>query len=216
MKRRTIPFSCGLCFVLAVLCAGSCGKDAPEPDGAGESHAVRFRFREFRTDVKPLGTLKPKNGPIAKLAAANPPQIQNPQEGYLYYWSFNGNSLAPDIQVSAGAKITYNGGNVPDNFASGWAYDTYIAGRALSLTGVQELVFEIPLSRVLQIQSLGFDIGSSGTGPKSFDLLYSQDGESYAGIIADNQFANTNAAQARNAFVGSVALPLVTVRQRVP
>jgi len=202
MKRtRSYRFWHSLCIALAVFVAGSCAKDAPAPQGSDERHTVKFRFREFGASATPLGLLGPGGRRFVKQAATNPPQTQNTKESNLYYWSFNAENLVPDIRVSPGAAISYNAGLPPGNFAAGWAYDSYAAGKAMSLTGVQELTFELPLTNVQEVRSLGFDIGSSSTGPKSFDLLYSQDGQNYVDIMTDNQFTNTNSSHAKNSFV---------------
>jgi len=198
-KIRSDQFWCGLCLALAVFVAGSCRKDAVAPQDSGERYTVKFRFREFGASISPLAGQGLRGRPFTKLAATNP--TQTTEEGYLYYWSFNAGDLVPDIRVSTGSKISYNGEGVPGNFTSGWVFDTFAAGKAMSLTGAQELTFELPLANVQEVRSLGFDIGSSSTGPKSFDLLYSQDGQHYDTIMVDNQFSNTNTSQAKNAFV---------------
>lgn len=191
-----------LCFLSIVFLVSSCDKDVVAPDALDESYTVAIKFKEFESSTTPLG----KNARVLadkavnKWASTNPRQTKNIQQGYLYYWSFNNETLSPDIRVVGGAKITYNGGLTPDRYAGGWKYDTYSAGRALNLTGVQEFIFEIPLIRVLELQTLGFDIGSSNTGPKAFDLFYSQDGEEYEALAKDNQFTNINTAQAKNSF----------------
>jgi len=190
-----------LCVALAVFVVGSCAKDMPAPQDSDERHAVRFRFREFGASATPLAVLGARGRQFVKQAATNPPPPQHTEEGNLYYWSFNAEHLVPDIRVSPGAAIRYNAGQTPGNFGVGWAYDTYAAGKAMSLTGVQELTFELPLTNVQEVRSLGFDIGSSNTGPKSFALLYSQNGQHFVDIMTDNQFTNTNTGQAKNSFV---------------
>src|SRR5690606_254685 len=179
MKRLTSSFWYSLYFVFVIFIVSSCKKDALIQHDVDESYTVNFKFKEFGTAVTPLGMAKLSSKALFKTASLQPAQTQNTQEGYLYYWSFNSDNTVPDIRVANGAKIAYNGGEIPDDFATGWSYDTYQAGKALSLKGVEELVFELPLTQVLEVQSIGFDIGSSDTGPKSFDLLYSQDGINY-------------------------------------
>lgn len=200
MKRLTSSFWYSLYFVFVIFIVSSCKKDALIQHDVDESYTVNFKFKEFGTAVTPLGMAKLSSKALFKTASLQPAQTQNTQEGYLYYWSFNSDNTVPDIRVANGAKIAYNGGETPDDFATGWSYDTYRAGKALSLKGVEELVFELPLKQVLEVQSIGFDIGSSDTGPKSFDLLYSQDGINYFEIQSNNQFTNTNTPQAKNTF----------------
>lgn len=100
--------------------------------------------------------------------------------------------------------MTYNGGQLPVSFATGWSFESYTPGFGLTITGANEIVLKIPLSGVAYVKGFGLDIGSSGTGPKSFSLSYSQDGHHYTLISDENQFNNTNTAQSKNTFVFSL------------
>lgn len=198
MKRPThsVWYSFSILFIM--LNMASCKKNAVEPNDGQESYTIGFRFQEFEQRVSPLGTkmaVSAKNHSVATISN------QNRYEGHIYYWSFNAETLMPDIYPSTHWSITYNDGQTPNDYAAGWVYENYTAGRALSLRGLSELVFKMPLTNVFELHALAFDVGSSGTGPKSFSLLFSQDGESYTVFEEDNQFTNTNTAQAKNTFV---------------
>src|SRR5690606_34706909 len=123
--------------------------------------------------------------------------------GYLYFWAFNQGSLYPDIQIPSGRQtvITYNQGITPGNFVSStYTYTGFEAGKALSFQGAGEMIFEMLIKGVQQITNLGFDIGSSGKGPKDFELYYSIDGETYAVRQQVNQFESAT-ANAKNSFI---------------
>lgn len=200
MKRpiHSVWYSFSILFIM--LNMASCKKNAAEPNDGQEGYTIGFKFQEFERVVSPLGTKVQVAGDVKKLSVANT-STQNTYEGHIYYWSFNAETLLPDIYPSTHWNITYNQGLIPDEYAAGWSYESYIAGKALSLKGLKELIFKMPLTSVLAVHELAFDVSSSGTGPKSFSLSFSQDGENYTVLEEDNQFTNTNTAQARNTFV---------------
>lgn len=191
----------GVSILFIMLNVVSCKKNAADPNDAQESYTIGFKFQEFEQHISPLGTRTKmaKQGAINRSFADN--AHENTYEGPIYYWSFNAETLMPDVYSDTYWSITYNDGQTPDDYAIGWAYEDYVAGSALSLRGLEELIFYMPLTNVFEVQELAFDVSSSGTGPKSFSLAFSQDGENYTIIEEDNQFPNTNTAQARNTFV---------------
>lgn len=206
MKRpiHSVWYSLSILFIM--LNMASCKKNAAEPNDGQESYTIGFRFQEFEQHVSPLGT---KMTGSAKRGSVATTTNQNMYEGHIYYWSFNAENLMPDIYLSTHWSITYDGGQLPDDYAAGWAHEEYDAGRALSLRGFEELIFKMPLTNVSELHELAFDVSSSGTGPKSFSLLFSQDGTDYSVIKEDNQFTNTNTAQAKHTFVFALEeLPL--------
>src|SRR5690606_16996602 len=85
----------------------------------------------------------------------------------------------PDLYPSTHWNITYNDGEAPVDYGPGWMYEDYGAGRALSLKGLKNLIFEMPLTNISAVHELSFDVSSSGTGPKGFSLLFSQNGVDY-------------------------------------
>lgn len=196
----SIWYSLALLFIVFNLV--SCKKNTAEPDDNQENYTIGFKFQEFENVISPLGTIT--NTKISRAEVGRPlvrAAAQSRYEGLIYYWSFNNETLLPERYPSTHWSLTYNQGQIPDTYAAGWPYEDYDAGRALSLKGVEELIFKMPLTGVLSVDELAFDVGSSGTGPKSFSLSYSQDGHNYTVLEADNQFSNTNTAQARNTFV---------------
>ncbi len=203
MKRpiHSVWYSFSILFIM--LNMASCKKNAAEPDDGQESYTIGFKFQEFEHLISPLGTKVQMAGDAEKRSATYNTN-QDTYEGYIYYWSFNAETLMPDSYPSTHWSITYNQGLIPDEYAVGWSYESYVAGVALSLKGLNELIFKMPLTKVLEVHELAFDVSSSGTGPKDFSLLFSQDGESYTVLKDNNQFTNTNTPQARNSFAFSL------------
>lgn len=176
----------------------ACHKDDPIDD-LNETYAIEFKFSQFDTITQPFDKTRLKtdfqqrNRKLMQTAA-------EVQKGYLYYWSFNGQTSWPDIIVAGNASITLNRGEAVAEYADGWSFNEFDAGKALSVKGLEEVVFYMPLKNVTRLEELGFDISSSGTGPKNFELQYSQDGVTYIVFSENNQFENTNTAQARHTF----------------
>src|SRR5690606_9597590 len=203
MKKpiHSVWYSFSILFIM--LNMASCKKNAAEPTDGQENYTIGFKFKEFERLVSPLGAKVQMAGDVKKRSAANNFN-QDTYEGYIYYWSFNAETLMPDIYPSTHWNITYNQGLIPDEYGAGWSYESYTAGGALSLKGLKELIFKMPLTKVLEVRELAFDVSSSGTGPKGFSLLFSQDGENYVVLKDNNQFTNTNTPQARNSFAFSL------------
>ncbi len=133
---------------------------------------------------------------------ANASNPANYSKGKLYFWSFNNETLTPDIKYSnyANPSITFNNGIVPTNFGAGFAYEEYAAGKAVNFTGPREILIKFPIQEVLSINRLGFDVTGSATGPKDFELYYSIDeGDNYQLIELVNQFVNV-AANSKSSF----------------
>src|SRR5690606_15068999 len=128
MKRpiHSVWYSLSILFIM--LNMASCKKNAAEPNDGQESYTIGFRFQEFEQHVSPLGT---KMTGSAKRGSVATTTNQNMYEGHIYYWSFNAENLMPDIYLSTHWSITYDGGQLPDDYAAGWAHEEYDAGRAL-------------------------------------------------------------------------------------
>lgn len=189
---------CRLSCYLIVLLAVSCKKESSQDEQNEQLYTLNFQLSGFSSTKNPL---KHAIGPINKLASTSG-NTQQDSDGYLFFWSFNQDNLLPDIQVPSAeqTKITYNEGLTPNNYVnSTYSYDGYIGGRALTITGASELIIEMPLIHIQQLSTLGFDIGSSGTGPKDFELYYSFDGISYEPLQLVNQF-NSATNNAKNSF----------------
>ncbi|TCV20751.1 hypothetical protein EDC17_100194 [Sphingobacterium alimentarium] len=118
------------------------------------------------------------------------------------FWSFNNETLTPDIKYSnyANPSITVNNGIVPTSFGAGFVYEEYAAGKAVNFLGPREILIKFPIKEVLSIKRLGFDVTGSATGPKDFELYYSLDeGDNYQTIELVNQFVNV-AANSKSSF----------------
>ncbi|KGE15036.1 hypothetical protein [Sphingobacterium deserti] len=200
MKKLTHLLWYSFSILLIIVHASSCKKDFDSKHDGKERYTVAVKFQEFDQLIRPLrSNLRAQTNLFSNATTLRSPQ--SGQEGYLYYWSFNQSTLEPDIFVAGGSSITFNDGQIPETFATGWGFDTFNAGFGLTISGATEIVLKMPLSGVAQVQSFGLDISSSGTGPKAFSLSYSQDGRNYTVLSEDNQFSNTNTAHARSTFV---------------
>ena len=195
---------CKLSLLTIFFLAVACHKGYISPDGiSDEVYTVRFEIKDFEPTIRPIGhkAAVQRNHFNNTIASVGDDMSVELYEGYLYYWSFNAESLTPDIAIQSGSSIRYNGGQVPGSFVAGWAYDGFSAGRALNQTGVQELTICFPVERAVSLSTFDFDIGSPGTGPKAFDLYYSIDGDDWIVYQLDNQFTDvtTNGAT-KNTF----------------
>lgn len=193
--KSMILFFLGSAFFLT-----SCMKEESILPDEGENYAVNFAFPGFSSVSKPLASDRLSALKILDKRAAVGNMHSYGEEEYLYFWSFNQESLIPDIRINKETKITYNGGNEPTQFGAGFTHADFPAGRALSFNGVEDIEFALPLTNITHLSEVGFDISSSNTGPKAFHLLYSNDGgETYKMLSEDNQFMNLK-NQTRNTF----------------
>lgn len=87
----------------------------------------------------------------------------------------------------------------------GFVFEDYTAGNAANFTGPQEIFLKLPIKDVISLESLGFDITGSATGPKDFEIYYSTDeGDSYNPIELSNQFTSV-AANIKSSFIFPLA-----------
>lgn len=180
----------------------SCKKEEPHLLRKSDSYKVEFRINNTNEQNWQKNALKkdiylPQ---IQKIASVNP-MSEGENGRYLYFWSFNGENLLPDVFINKGAKIEFEiEGSSPESYPAGFSHDAYPAGKAVSVRGLQEVIIKMPLDSVTVLDEIGFDISSSDTGPKAFHILYSNDNAvSYDTLSADNQFQNLN-AQSKNHF----------------
>ena len=175
----------GLSFLIILIFTGSCKKSI-FLDDRNDKHTVIFNLSGFSTSQTELPKIS------SKLASNQPASLQSYHEGVLYYWSFNNEDIVPEVkyQSSLSPVISYNDNLIPDRFVnSTYTYETYTAGKALTITGPRELIFKMPIKNIPQLKHFGFDIGSSNGGPKTFDIFYSLDnGVSFIEYVLDNQF----------------------------
>src|SRR5690606_32319821 len=96
----------------------------------------------------------------------------------LYLWTFNQESLVPDIGIDmVGAEISAlrNNGSSEINDGEGYSFGNIPGGRAISVTVLDEIRFSLPLLYTTELSTIRFDAFSSNTGPKNFSIYYSLD-----------------------------------------
>src|SRR5690606_2554070 len=90
--------------------------------------------------------------------------VPSPESQYLYYWSFNDETLEPDIAVDeVRAGISFESGAAEPKFFSGFSGDGYDAGQAMSLTAVKSLVITLAIDGIESLENFAFDMSSSDT-----------------------------------------------------
>ena len=189
-------------FFTGLLACTGCHRDVPFPQ-ENELHNITFSLSGFESEVGPLSGhyLKKMMG----MADAGVRSLLNitpsPEPQYVYYWSFNEETLTPDIAVDEEeVSITFEANTDVPDFVNGFVLDPFEAGRALSIRGAKSLVVKLPVGSLDSVGDFSFDIKSSDTGPKAFSLSYSIDGGStYDVLNANNQFENTGSTQ-RNRY----------------
>lgn len=199
LKRLHNLIKCGLSISCILLFLNSCDKKPNSLPDDNEVYTVAVKFQEFESLIYPWSRSSKASSSSMLGSARNRTGEQS--AGYLYYWSFNQQSPVPDVALHAAAAISYNGGKQPVHYtATGWASNGYPAGQAMSITGLETLVIEMPMEGVSELIAFGFDISSSATGPKDFSIWYGQDGLNYQLLAEENQFSNTSTAYGKNVF----------------
>lgn len=186
-----------LSFYLIIVLAVSCKKEGIRDEHNEDLYTLRLKLDGFESSKEPF-TQAIAN--VHKLASTS--GTQQDSEGYLFFWSFNQENLSPDIRVPSNSPtvMTYNQGLTPSSFVnSNYSYGSHASGRALSITGANTFVIQMPMQHITQLTSFGFDIGSTSTGPKDFEIFYSWDGVNYELIEGLNQFSSAT-ANAKNSF----------------
>lgn len=187
-------------LIILTLLAAACKKRSITPEAfRSEVYTVKFDFKDFESITNPLNN-RARQSLRSRNFRADAGSQTTTYQGMLYYWSFNEETLSPDISLASGTTISYNEGESPTDFAAGWAYDEFVAGRSMSIRGLAELLISVPLSHVHSLDDFGFDISSSNTGPKAFDAYYSFDGEQWQDLNLGNQFSSLGASHPKNTF----------------
>ncbi|MBD1429576.1 hypothetical protein [Sphingobacterium litopenaei] len=194
--KSLFQLGCRLSFIFIFILAISCKKDIYVDEENELVYPVNFTFTNFKSSTSFLKTASLKN----QFRAANSVP-ENYSEGFIYFWSFNNETLVPDVKYSKSANpsITYNNGK-EINYGAGFAFEGYTAGRAANFVGPSEILLKFPIKDVLSLSRLGFDMTGSAMGPKDFDLYYSFDeGDTYHILAMQNQFGNL-AGNGKNSF----------------
>lgn len=195
-------------YFIILLAVAACKKERSVDEQNENLQSVNFKISGFSSDVRSFKSTAIKRQAQANASSTN---VSNYVEGYLYFWSFNGETLEPDIAYQTANKpsITYfKGGEekVPNLVGSTYKFEEYEAGKAISIEGASEILIKVPVLGIEQITQFGFDAGSSNTGPKDFELYYSIDeGHSYKPLALANQFGNTKANNPKNTYVYSLS-----------
>lgn len=201
---KQVQFVLLWCVFAAAAVVWSCKRDIPLPPGDKPGvHTVNFKLSGFESSIRPLTKAQTEMGRFPTGLGMDALLNITPglEEQYLYYWSFNDETLLPDIAVDeVGAEITTNGTPGSPPFPAGFALDPFPAGQAMSIRGVTEIEIHMPIKGVSQITAFEFDISSSGTGPKDFSITYAVNGGTdFAELSANNPFEKMG-DQARNPY----------------
>lgn len=203
----------GICLTLLL---SGCNRDIPIPPTdetppTGNVQTVTFKLSGFESEISPLDDRPSRTqmafgrfqGSMHALKGVEP--SLEPQ--YLYYWSFNDQTLEPDIAVDEmRAGITFEASDTEPGFInSTLGSDLFIAGRALSIKGARSLIIHLPMTAVESLTDFAFSINSSDTGPKDFSIAFSIDGgTTYEVLSASNQFENLGNSQ-RNYYAFDIS-----------
>ncbi|PPL01405.1 hypothetical protein [Parapedobacter indicus] len=195
-----------ICFAELFLLVG-CHRDVPIPPSEKDDvRQITFKLSGFESEVASLSGRYIKRG--MALSDMGMQALHNlapsPESQYLYYWSFNDETLEPDIAVDEkGVGVE---ADADLKFGTGFASDVYEAGDALSMKGVKTVEMNLPVVGISSFADFSFDISSSNTGPKDFLLSYSIDGgDSYEVLAENNQFEKMG-AQARNEYTFDISV----------
>ncbi|MFD2552787.1 FimB/Mfa2 family fimbrial subunit [Sphingobacterium tabacisoli] len=181
-------------YFIILLAVVACKKEGSVDDQNENLHAVQFKISGFTSESIVLKSSSPPIG----TQSANP--VSNFVEGYLYFWSFNDESLAPDIAYQTLKEPEIVSDGIP-SYVGGYGFDGYGAGRALSFKGASEVLIKMSIEGAEQITQFAFDTGSSDTGPKDFEIYYSiNEGETYEVLSIANQFVKTGDNAPKNSY----------------
>ena len=199
---------CRVCFAGLFSLIG-CHHDVPLPSSEeNKMHSVTFNLSGFESEITPLSGRATKRfmGGVHPDMQALHHIVPSPEPQYVYYWSFNEETLVPDVAVDEQeAGISFEANTADPDFVNGFALEPFEAGRALSIRGAKSLVIRLPIASVESLSDFSFDIKSSDTGPKDFSVSYSTDGgNTYEMLSMTNPFENTGSAQ-RNRYVFDVS-----------
>lgn len=184
---------------LLIQILGGCKKDyglMPKIDEESSAKTVTFKIKPFATHVKPLSRWMS----VQPLATSNErwtePLHGNvhpaPYEQLLYFWSFNQESLVPDIgidTVHSNVNLQSNGSGNPVTFSNGYPYPPLFegTGKLLGARGAKDILFTIPIPFVEELGTFAFDASSSNTGPKSFNVSYAFGSDTSFHYLAENE-----------------------------
>lgn len=195
MEKKWI-FLAGL---LLIQILGGCKKDyglIPKADDEAKEKTVTFKLKPFTTQVKPLSRWMVVQ-PLATTNEKWTDPLQGnvhpaPYEQFLYFWSFNQETLVPDIGIDTAQANVYlqsNGSGNPVTYSNGYSYPPLFegTGRLLGARGTKEILFTIPIPFVEELGTFAFDASSSNTGPKSFNVSYAMGSDTSFHYLAENE-----------------------------
>ncbi|HZH54408.1 MAG TPA: hypothetical protein VFD72_02050 [Sphingobacteriaceae bacterium] len=190
----------GIVFLITLFF--SCGKDAGMEIGPEKEiqRKVSLRLSAFDSQIKPIQYIQSEGSSSWNhlFSEANDDQnvFASPEMQYLYLWSFNDESIRPDLGIDrANAGIRVLRTNGPDEYAflkQGYAFLEYPGGNILNIAGPEKVTFQMPIDEVEKLGMLRFDMSGSPTGPKDFSIYYQLDAEEEILISDENQFSSLN------------------------
>lgn len=189
-----------LSFFIFILLAVSCKKDV-SIDDYDAVFSMKFNFSGFTSQTTPLKS-------SAKSASSLNRLTEN-SESYLYFWSFNKDNSLPDIKFNylLMPSISNINGDVSRNFvSSSFDFDGFKGGKAIVFYGSTEILIKMPIQGVQELTALGFDLASTSTGPKDFEIYYSFDkGNQYEILQLNNQFSDPGTSNKRHEYSYTLA-----------
>jgi len=193
MKRKDFVL---IFFIFLFLFAFTACKKLPEfvpQQKTSMPRTVTFTLKGFTSDIQALNQREPAAHLTTSIMAAQSPESSGTEQ-FLYLWTFNEQNSLPDIAINPDlAQITFIAVDPEPSFTGGYGFSPYPAGQSFSTRGTQSIIINMPLTDVLQITKLAFDVGSSATGPKNFRLSFSSDGgETFQSISEDNQLTKSD------------------------
>lgn len=189
-----------LSFFIFVLLAVSCKKDV-SIDDYDAVFSTKFNFSGFTSQATPL-----KSG--AKSASSLGSLTEN-SESYLYFWSFNMSNSLPDIKFNhlLNPSIASVHGDLAKTYVNSlFNFESFKGGKAIVFFGTTEILIKMPIHDVQELTTLAFDMASTSTGAKEFDIYYSFDkGDQYKILQLNNKFSDPATSNKRHPYSYSLA-----------
>lgn len=179
----------GACLLLNLMV--SCKDDQLIQVGEKEKdlRTIQFRMEQFKSQINPL---RASVGPGFMGTTSSKGNVEtSPTVQRLYFWSFNQGTHVADVGIdtlNTAFTLIRNNGSIEFDIGVGTAFAPYVAGQCLGALGPREMSANMPIKGVQRLGTLRFDMHSSATGPRDFDLYYSLDDGERVLLTDSNSF----------------------------